>query len=116
MAKQIDLNGDTLNKDVLIEECIAREVLSHSEVSRFAGGLSGSISNILGGDNSASGIHIQYDDYFVIIGIHIIVYYGINIPQLCFDLQMNIKKVVEELTESVVKEVNITVDGVDRRQ
>ena len=48
MAKQIDLNGDTLNKDVLIEECIAREVLSHSEVSRFAGGLSGSISNILG--------------------------------------------------------------------
>ena len=44
------------------------------------------------------------------------VYFGVNIPQLCYDIQSKVKRDIEEKTDQTVKAVNIRVEGLDKRE
>lgn len=107
--------GDITIDDQVIAEYVSEEVLKHKNVSRFSTSLAEGITkNILGRDSVTSGVKIQNDEGNISISLHIIVYFGINIPQLSYELQMNIKQSVEAFTGLNVKEVNISVEGIDR--
>ncbi len=113
IVKPVDINID----DQVIAESVSSEVLSHNDVSRFAVSLTDGITkNFLGRDSQYSGIKIQNSDNKISITIHIIVFYGVNIPQLSYELQMTIKNRIEKLTGLTVTEINISVDGIDRKQ
>lgn len=116
MSQEFNQNiGEILIEDQVIAEYVSDEVLKFPEVSRFIGGITESFSkNILGRESASSGIKIQRDENDVSINVHIIVCYGINIPQLSYDIQMNVKKVVEAYTGLNVKAVNVAVEGIDR--
>ena len=45
----------------------------------------------------------------------VIVYFGVNIPQLCYDIQTRVKRIVEDASGEEVKAVNITVIGIDAK-
>lgn len=108
--------GNIIVEDQVIAEYVSDEVGKFDEVSRFTGGITESFSkNILGRELVGSGIKIQREECGIIINIHIMVYYGINIPQLSYDIQMSVKKSIEALTGLKVKAVNVAVEGVDRR-
>ena len=94
---------------------IERDVMSFSEVSRFPGtGFTDYIQNMLGRDRTNPSIRITEDDDELTISCEIIVYFGVNIPQLCYDIQTRVKKDVEELTGLTVRAVNIRIEGIDK--
>jgi len=110
-------NGEIIVEDQVIVEYVSDEVLKFDGVSRLVGGITESFSkNILGREPSAQGIKVVRDGNDITINIHLIVFYGINIPQVSFDIQNSVKEVVEAYTGLTVTAVNIGVEGIDKKR
>lgn len=104
-----------MSEEHKIIEIIERDILSFDSVSRFPGiGLGGNIQKAMGRDVQNPGIKINEDDDGLTINCEIIVYFGVNIPQLCYDIQSKIKKDIEEDTGKTVKAINIRIEGIDK--
>ena len=56
------------------------------------------------------------DDEVITIQLEIIVYFGVNIPQLCYDIQTKVKRNIEAETGLEIKAINIRVVGIDERK
>jgi uncharacterized alkaline shock family protein YloU len=96
-----------------LEEIIEREVLYFEDVSRFD---EATLTEKMLSGGKAAGIRItEDDDDKLVITMDIIVYYGVNIPQLCYDIQTHVKKAVEKECGMTVKAVNIRIEGIDKR-
>lgn len=103
-----------MSDDINITGLIEKDIFSFSEVSRFAGaGFTGNIQNMLGAYQN-TGIRVAEEDGGLVINCDIIVYFGVNIPQLCYDIQTRIKNDIEKTTGITVKAVNIRVEGIDK--
>ncbi|MBQ6388284.1 MAG: Asp23/Gls24 family envelope stress response protein [Mogibacterium sp.] len=104
-----------MNDEARLIEFIESEVLAFSGVSRFAdASLTENIQVALGLDIPNPSIRISEDDGKITISIEIIVYYGVNIPQLCYDIQTKVRNNIRELTGLDIKAVNIKVEGIDK--
>ena len=104
---------ETINEQA-IEDYVINIVLGIEGVSRLYVGLTDNISNMLGKDTGTSGVKVINNSDVLTINIHLIVKYGINIPQLSYDIQTSVNNKIEEYTGMEVEAVNITVDGIDR--
>ena len=74
-------------------------------------------SKLLGFDgvSSTDGVKITEEDEEYSVVINIRVYYGVNIPQLCYDIQTGLIKHAAETGGFDVKKVDIEVEGIDER-
>ena len=109
--------GTVIIEDDVIIEYVMEEVLKFEEVSRLVGGITESFSkNILGRESTGQGVRVNRDGENITINIHLIMYYGVNIPQVAYDIQNNVKNAVESFTGLTVNEVNIGVEGIDKRK
>lgn len=99
----------------IITDRVARELKSLKGISKLiSGSFTDNIANtILGRESSVPGIWLDKNNDQFVIGIRIRVYYGINIPQLSYDIQSKIKQSLSEYQE-VIKSINISVEGIDR--
>lgn len=114
---EINGQGEIIIEDQVIVEYVSDEVMRFDEVSRLVGGITESFSkNILGRDSGTQGVKVTRDGNEITINIHLIVYYGVNIPQISYDIQNNVKQTVEAYTGLTVSAVNIGVEGIDRRK
>lgn len=103
--------------DVDLIGLIEQDIMSFDAVSRFPGfGFSENIQKAIGMDVQNPGIKINEDDGALTINCEIIVYFGVNIPQLCYDIQSKVKRDIEERTDFTVKAVNIRVEGLDKKE
>ncbi len=101
--------------DDKVLDLIEKDVFEFDEVSRFAGaGFTDNIQNMLSREKSSPGIKITEEDDHIIVNLEIIVYFGVNIPQLCYDIQTRVKNDLESNAELNVKAVNIRVEGLDK--
>ena len=106
-----------MNDETDIIGLVEQDIISFDAVSRFPGpGFSESIQKALGMDVQNPGVKISEDDGELTINCEIIVYFGVNIPQLCYDIQSKVKRDIEERTDLTVKAVNIRVEGLDKRE
>jgi uncharacterized alkaline shock family protein YloU len=107
-----------MNDDIKFYELIEKEVLAFDDVSRFADAtLTENIQAALGKDLINPGIKVSADDdEQITIQLDILVYFGVNIPQLCYDIQTKVKRNIESETGLEIKAVNIQVVGIDERQ
>ena len=106
-----------MNDDAKLAALIEKDIMSFDDVSRFPDiGFSGNIQRAIGRDIPENGIRISVEDDGITINCELIVYFGVNIPQLCYDIQTKVKHDVEELTGLDGKAINITLDGIDKRQ
>lgn len=92
-----------------LSKIIEDEVLKFDAVSRLPKHGRKSRS----GEYSHPSIKITEDDGEYIFNIDIRVKYGVNIPQLCYDLQTGLIHSLMEHAGVVVKTVNIRVEGID---
>ncbi len=100
--------------DDVIAVCVKNATLKTKGVSRLSSVFSDNISkNIFGKDNLYKGIKINQSDEGISIDLYLIVKYGVKIPEVAWNIQENVKKEVEAMTDSGVKAVNIHVQGVD---
>ncbi len=59
------------------------------------------------------GISVHKDNDGLVIDLHIIVTYGVNIAAICKSIVNKVRYTVEEATELQVKAVNVYVDGMN---
>ena len=95
---------------------IEKDIMSFDEVSRFPDiGITGNIQKAIGMDVANPAIKISEDDGGLEINCEIIVYFGVNIPQLCYDIQTKVKHDIESIAGDRVKAINIRIEGIDKR-
>ncbi len=106
-----------MSDDIDLIELVEKDIMAFNEVSRFPGfGLSENIQKAIGMDVHNPGIKVSEDDGMLTINCELIVYFGVNIPQLCYDIQSKVKRDIEEKTDFTVKAVNIRVEGLDKKE
>jgi Uncharacterized protein conserved in bacteria len=108
-----DKLGTLKISDDVIAVCTTNAVLKTKGVAGLSGGFSDNFpKNILGKEPLYKGIKVSQNDDGISIDVFIIVEYGVKIPEVAWNIQENVKKEVEHITESTVKAVNIHVQGV----
>ncbi len=106
-----------MNDDIDLIDFIEKDIIAFDAVSRFPDfSLSENIQKAIGMDIQSPGIKIIEDDGVLTVNCEIIVYYGVNIPQLCYDIQSKLKRDIEKNTEFTVKAINIRVEGLDKKE
>lgn len=117
--------SDQLNENENIDRGIVKisdevvEVIAGIAASEIKGvvGMSASlvngISQILSGKkNLSKGVKVNVGEDSASIDLYIVVEYGIKIPELCDEVQNNVKKAVESMTGLNVSGVNVYVQNV----
>ena len=99
--------------DDVIAVCAVNATLRTEGVSDFSPVFSDNFSkSFFGKDPLYKGLKISQHDDGITIDIYVIVDYGVKIPAVAWDVQENVKREVEDMTDSPVKAVNIHVQGV----
>lgn len=112
-----ELAGSVVIEDTVIADYAAEATLSVDGVIRLVGGIADSLSrNILGRETGAQGIRVAREEDHVTVSIHIVVAYGINIPQLSYDIQNRTKESIEKYIGLTVDAVNISVEGIEKKK
>jgi len=108
------IEGTVKISDEVIAVCAVNAALKTEGVAGLAGGFSNALSkNILGKELMSKGVKVTQSDEGVIIDVHINVKYRAKIPAVAWDIQENVKKEVQSMTELTVIAVNIHVQGVE---
>ena len=99
--------------DEVIAICAMNAVLETDGVHDLVGGFTENISkNFLGRDATGKGIKISQEKEGIIIDVHVNVKYNVKIPIVAWDIQENVKKDLEKITEKPILQVNIHVQGI----
>lgn len=85
-------------------------------VAGMSGGIVGGIAEILGKKNLTRGVKVEVGERQAAVDLHLIVEYGVRIPDVAQEVQENVKKAIESMTGLEVVEVNVHVQGVGFRQ
>ena len=70
------------------------------------------IVNLLKPDNMTKGIKVDVKDAGIVIELHIMVEYGVNINAICDSIVNNVKYKIESNTGLKVSKVNVLVESV----
>ncbi len=70
------------------------------------------LAKLLRVENLSHGVSVKVEENKILIDLHIIVSYGVNIPSVCENLLENVKYKIEEFTGLEVETINIYVEGV----
>jgi len=81
-------------------------------VAGMSGGVAGGIAELLGRKNLSKGVKVEVGQRQCAIDLTIVAEYGVRIPEVCSEIQENVKRAIESMTGLEVVEVNISVLGV----
>lgn len=81
-------------------------------VAGMSGGLGGGIAEMLGRKNLSKGVKVEVGEKEAAVDLFIIVEYGVRIPDVASQIQVNVKRAIEGMTGLSVVEVNVHVQGV----
>ncbi|HPU00268.1 MAG: Asp23/Gls24 family envelope stress response protein [Firmicutes bacterium] len=81
-------------------------------VAAMSGGLAGGIAEVLGRRNLAKGVKVEVGTEEAKVDLHIVVNYGVRIPDVAWEIQENVKNAIERMTGLRVLQVNVHVQGV----
>lgn len=99
--------------DNVLAICAINATLRTKGVISVVGGLTDSISeNILKKETLSKGVKVNQEEDGVILDVYVILKYGSKIPAVAWDIQENVKKEVESMTDKKVKAVNIHVQKI----
>lgn len=101
-----------IDTDVLAKYAGSSAIECFGVVGMAAKSVRDGIAKLLRQENLSQGVIVTVEENKIIIDLHIIVSYGVNIPSVCENLMSNVKYKVEEFAGIEVKEINIFVEGV----
>jgi len=108
-----DLGAIRIHKDVIasIASLAAREI---EGVKKIGGDLKASIYELLG-NKQQKGIDVEIDrNGEVKLNIPIIVKYGYNVTDIARHVQDNVQRSLEKMTNLTIKEMNVTVQRIEK--
>ena len=99
--------------DNVLAICAINATLRTKGVLDVVGGLTDSLSeNILRKETLSKGVKVNQEDDGVVLDVYVILKYGTKIPAVAWNIQENVKKKVESMTDKTVKAVNIHVQKI----
>ena len=105
--------GDVKIADSVIAVCAINAVMKTDGVAGLTGGITDSITeSLLGRESLSKGVKVDQTDEGIVLDIYLIVYYGVKIPDVAWNIQNRVKEEVETMTDKKVARVNIHVQGV----
>ncbi|GAB6138813.1 Asp23/Gls24 family envelope stress response protein [Halanaerobaculum tunisiense] len=81
-------------------------------VAGMSGGLAGGIAEMLGRKNLSKGVEVDVGEVETAVDLYVIMQYGVEIPEIAWQIQDNVKQAIENMTGLDVVEVNVHVQGV----
>ncbi len=81
-------------------------------VAAMSGGFAGGIAEVLGRRSLSKGVKVEVGTEEAKVDLHIVVTYGVRIPDVAWGIQENVKKAIEQMTGLRVLQVNVHVQGV----
>lgn len=106
------VNKEKISDEVIVF-CAMNAVLKTEGVHSLAFGFSENITkNLLGRETPSKGIKISQEKEGIIVDVHVNVKYNAKIPIVAWDIQENVKKDVEAITDEPIFQVNIHVQGI----
>ena len=106
--------GDVRISDDVTAVCAVNATLRTPGVAGLSGGLGDTISKtITGKDSLSKGIKVSQTEEGVSLDVFVTVKYGVKIPVVAWDIQNNVKRELESMTDRRVLAVNIHVQGVE---
>lgn len=109
---EIEENGIKIADDV-VATIAGKAVMEVKGVYSMFGGFAGGISEVFGKKNYTKGIKVDNTEKGLKIDVNIIVEYGARIPDVAYEIQNIVKKVVENMTGLNIEEVNVHIQGVN---
>jgi len=119
---QQEINGDHLENDTELGSvqihnnviaAIARlAAVKVPGVSDMSSGIVDDIAGMIRKKSSDRGIRVTFEDAGVVIELHVIIEYGVRIPNVAWQLQTEVRQAVEQMTGKHVKSVQVVVQGV----
>ena len=82
----------------------------------MSGGLTDGINRFLGKENASKGVRLKFEGKTVNANVYINVEYGSCIPEIALEVQEKVKEAIEAMTGYEVQFVDVTVEGVAKRQ
>jgi len=105
--------GEILVDDDVIAKCAGASACEcFGIVGMSAISVRDGLAKLLKVENLANGVNVTVENNKLLIDLHVIVSYGVNIPSVCENLIENVKYRVEDTTGLEVKSINIYVEGV----
>ncbi len=105
--------GDVKIADSVIAVCAINAVMKIDGVAGLTGGITDSITeSLLGRESLSKGVKVDQTDQGIELDIYLIVYYGVKIPEIAWNIQNSVKDEIESITDKKVAKVNIHVQGV----
>jgi uncharacterized alkaline shock family protein YloU len=102
--------------DDVIAHCTLVATLKTPGVVGFSPVFSDNFSkNFFSKEPVSKGIKVSQNDDGISIDIYVIMEFGVKIPVVAWDIQENVQKQVEDMTDTNVKAVNIHVQGVQMK-
>ncbi|MBS3898896.1 MAG: Asp23/Gls24 family envelope stress response protein [Dethiobacter sp.] len=106
-----------LGKVIVSEELIVMlvgvaAVECHGLVGMSSRKLKDGIAELLGRDKLSRGVEVSLDGDDLIIDLHIIVSYGVKIPEVAANVMEKVKVALEKQTGLTVTQINVHVQGV----
>ena len=82
-------------------------------VVELQGSLVDGLAGIIGKKPKDRGIRVEKEnEEFLTIDLTVVLEYGVCIPEICVQLQREVKKAIEEMTGQKVYAVNVVVQGI----
>ena len=93
---------------------IASQVVTNiAGVVNLSGSIVTNLAERLGKKTPDKGVRTEVLGEEVKVGISIVVNYGVKIPEICWQIQKNVRKAIEEMTGLHVISINVNVEGVE---
>jgi len=111
----VDLGVVQIHKKVIgdIAAASIKEV-SGAQLATF--GIIGSIAEAFGYKNYPAVNVIVDKDHQISVEIRVIIYYGMNIPVVARQIQDVIQRAVEEAVDIDLREINVKVQAIERKE
>ena len=107
------------NKDgrINIEDAVFANIVGHvanscyGVVGMAAKSAGDGIVSLLKKNHYEKGVKVTSDGNGIVVKMHIVVLYGVNLPAVTRSIAKEVKYQVEQMTGYTVKKVNIVIDG-----
>ena len=85
-------------------------------VLRMSAGLTDGLNSLLGKPTTSKGVKLSFDGKQVIVNVYLVMEYGYCIPEVALVVQEKVKDAIETMTGYEVQFVDVTIEGVGKRE
>ncbi|MBR4723662.1 MAG: Asp23/Gls24 family envelope stress response protein [Clostridia bacterium] len=107
-----NLGGVSIDNNVIASIAGAVATKCYGVVGMAAKNKKDGVIRLLKKDNISRGIEVRVEEKGIVIDLHIIVEYGVNINAICDSIVHNVQYQLEHNTGLKVTEVNVLVESV----